>query len=72
MPYINIRLIDDNISAAKKMEVIQRVTNVMVEVLNKDPATTFVVIDELHPDNWGVGGQTVAQRRQAQKVTHGT
>lgn len=71
MPYINIRLIDDNIPAAKKAEIIQRVTNIMVEVLDKDPNSTFVVIDELHPDNWGVAGQTVAQRRLAGKVAHG-
>ncbi|MCG8422358.1 MAG: 4-oxalocrotonate tautomerase family protein [Proteobacteria bacterium] len=65
MPYINVRLIDDNISAEKKAEIINRITTVMVETLGKDPNTTFVVIDEVHTDNWGVGGQSVTERRAA-------
>lgn len=69
MPYINVRLTDDNLSAEIKAEVIRRITNVMVEVLHKDPLTTFVVIDEIDIDNWGVAGQTVAQRRKAKEVS---
>jgi 4-oxalocrotonate tautomerase len=38
----------------------------MVRVLNKDPATTFVVIDEVDLDNWGVGGLPVAEWRREQ------
>jgi 4-oxalocrotonate tautomerase len=37
-----------------------------VRVLNKNPATTFVIIDEVDTDNWGIAGQAVTQlRRQA-------
>ena len=38
----------------------------MVRVLDKEPATTFVVIDEVETDNWGVAGRSVsALRREA-------
>jgi 4-oxalocrotonate tautomerase len=30
----------------------------------QNPATTVVVIDEVHTDNWGIGGETVTVRRQ--------
>jgi 4-oxalocrotonate tautomerase len=43
MPYVNLRLIDDQISAEKKLAIIEGFTNVLVEVLGKDPATTFVL-----------------------------
>ena len=31
-------------------------------MLNKNPATTFVIIEEVETDNWGVGGETVTAR----------
>ncbi|VFS65130.1 Probable tautomerase HP_0924 [Kluyvera cryocrescens] len=30
--------------------------NLLVDVLNKNPSTTIVVIDEVDTDNWGIGG----------------
>lgn len=63
MPYVNIKLINDGISADKKAEVIAGVTDVLSRVLDKNPAMTMVVIDEVEADNWGVAGQSVTQRR---------
>ena len=65
MPYINVRITDDNVSAEKKAEVIQGITDVMVKVLGKNPETTFVVIDEVNTDNWGIGGKSVSVRRKS-------
>jgi len=33
------------------------------EILNKDPSTTYVVIDEIDMDSWGVGHESVSQMR---------
>jgi 4-oxalocrotonate tautomerase len=35
-----------------------------VDVLNKNPATTVVVIDEVNTDNWGIGGKVVTELRK--------
>lgn len=70
MPYINVRLTDDGLSAETKAEIIRRITAVMVDVLDKDPNTTFVVIDEVNPDNWGVAGDTVTTRRKRRGAGH--
>jgi 4-oxalocrotonate tautomerase len=40
------------------------VTNLLRDVLNKNPATTVVVIDEVDTDNWGIGGESVTVRRK--------
>jgi 4-oxalocrotonate tautomerase len=45
--------------------VIRGVTQVLVDVLGKNPATTIVVIEEVETDNWGIGGETVTVRRKA-------
>jgi len=66
MPFINIRITREGATAEQKAELIRGATELMVRVLNKNPATTFVVIDEVETDNWGVGGQSVtALRREA-------
>jgi 4-oxalocrotonate tautomerase len=56
MPYINVQITSEGNTAEQKAEVIKRMTAVLVDVLDKDPATTFVVIDEVPLDNWGVAG----------------
>ena len=40
------------------------VTQLLVDVLNKNPSTTIVVIDEVDTDNWGIGGVPVTELRK--------
>ena len=63
MPYANIRITKTGATAEQKAAVIKGVTDVLVKVLGKDPASTFVVIDEVDTDNWGIGGETITARR---------
>jgi 4-oxalocrotonate tautomerase len=63
MPYVNIRITDENVSSEDKRALIAGVTKVLQEVLGKNPATTFVIIDEVNTDNWGIAGEQVTQRR---------
>ena len=67
MPFVNIRITKDGATAAQKAELIQGVTELLVRVLHKNPATTMVVIEEVETDNWGVGGETVTARRRVGK-----
>ena len=67
MPYVNIKITKEGATAEQKAELIAGVTDLLVTVLNKNPATTFVVIDEVDTDNWGVAGQSVTQRRIAER-----
>ena len=65
MPYVNVRISADGNTPAQKERVIARITQVLVEELGKDPAGTFVVIDEVSTDNWGHYGTTVTKLRAA-------
>jgi 4-oxalocrotonate tautomerase len=67
MPFVNIKITRDGVTPEKKAEVIRRVTQVMVDVLGKNPATTMVLIEEVDTDNWGVAGETVTSRRKQGK-----
>ncbi len=65
MPYVNIKITREGATAEQKAELIRGTTDLLVRVLNKNPATTFVVIDEVDTDNWGIAGQTVTALRAA-------
>lgn len=65
MPYIHIQITREGATAEQKAELIRGATDLLVRVLDKNPATTFVVIDEVDTDNWGIAGQSVTVLRQA-------
>ena len=64
MPFINIQVTREGVTAEQKAALIAGATDLLVKVLNKDPQTTFVIIDEVETDNWGVAGETITVRRQ--------
>ena len=66
MPYINIKITREGATHAQKAELIAGVTDLMVRVLDKKPATTFVVIDEVEMEDWGIGGMPVDEFRAQQ------
>ncbi|WP_433656386.1 tautomerase family protein [Nocardia sp. CA-128927] len=64
MPYANIKVTDEGVTREQKARLIKGVTDLLQDVLDKDPATTFVVIDEVELTNWGVGGLNVEDYRK--------
>jgi 4-oxalocrotonate tautomerase len=64
MPYVNIRITKEGATAEQKAKLIQGVTDLLADVLGKNPKTTFVIIDEVDTDNWGVAGESITARRR--------
>ena len=64
MPYVHIKITDEGATAAQKKELIRRATEMMVQVLGKNRSTTFVTIEEIPTDNWGIGGEPVTELRK--------
>jgi 4-oxalocrotonate tautomerase len=64
MPYINVKITNENVTNEQKKAIIKGCTQLMVDVLNKNPSTTFVVIDEVNTDNWGIGFEQVTELRK--------
>jgi len=56
MPYVNIKVTNEAVTREQKAQLIKGVTDLLVKVLDKDPQTTHVVIDEVELENWGFGG----------------
>lgn len=68
MPYVSIKITSEPKATPEQREqLIAMVTDALVVTLDKDPQTTFVVIEEIDTASWGVGGETVTARRARAK-----
>ncbi|HBF38129.1 MAG TPA: tautomerase [Firmicutes bacterium] len=64
MPFVNIKITKEGATPEQKALLIQGATQLLVDVLGKNPKTTVVVIEELDTDNWGIGGETITSLRK--------
>lgn len=64
MPYVNVKITREGATREQKAELMRRISEALVQVLHKDPSTTFVVIEEVALEDWGIGGEPVEQYRR--------
>ncbi|WP_428387556.1 tautomerase family protein [Mucisphaera sp.] len=64
MPYVNVRITRDGVSAEQKAELVKPITAALVDVLGKKPEHTHIVIDEVDPENWGFAGMLTTEYRK--------
>jgi 4-oxalocrotonate tautomerase len=69
MPYVNIKITREGATPQQKAELIKGTTDLLERVLNKSPATTFVVINEVEMEDWGVGGLPVEEFRKSARAS---
>lgn len=67
MPFVNIKITREEATPEQKARVIEGVTNLLRDVMGKNPQTTVVIIEEVDTDNWGIGGETVTVRRARER-----
>ena len=61
MPIVRIDLLEGRPAAAKR-ELIRGVTAAVVSALGVQPAQVRVLLNEVPPEHWGIGGASVADR----------
>jgi len=61
MPFVSIH-ISGTASKQQKAGIVADVTASLVERLGKDPAAVQIVIEEVRTENYGAGGQLIADR----------
>lgn len=59
MPYINVKLVKDQVTKNQKSEVIEGITNLVVNVMHRNRLETVINIDELNLDDWAIGGKSL-------------
>ena len=63
MPYVNVRITRDGVTAEQKARIVREITATLQNVLNKKPEHTHIVIDEIDPENWGFAGMLTPEYR---------
>ncbi|HYG79866.1 MAG TPA: 4-oxalocrotonate tautomerase family protein [Pyrinomonadaceae bacterium] len=63
MPYVNVKITKDGVTAEQKRRVVEEITGTLVNVLGKRPEHIHIVIDEVEPENWGYAGMLTSDYR---------
>lgn len=64
MPYVKIEVTREGVTRQQKQKLIVGVTDLITEILDKDPQLTHVVIQEIELDDWGFAGEQVSVLRE--------
>ena len=59
MPFVNVKLVDGVFDEAQKHAMAADITNVMVKHEGSEAFrdVVWVLIEEIHPDGWHIGGE---------------
>ncbi len=78
MPYVNIKVTKVGTvsgavatTAEQKRALIKGVSDLLFDVMGKPRSSTFVVIEEVELENWGVGGVPTQEYRAQMAVQEG-
>ncbi|MBP3958559.1 4-oxalocrotonate tautomerase family protein [Gemmata sp. G18] len=66
MPYVNVRITRDGVTAEQKAQIVAEITQTLQRVLGKRPEHTHIIIDEIDPENWGFAGQLTTEYRKSE------
>lgn len=66
MPYVNVKITRDGVTAEQKARIVAEITDTLVGVLGKKPEHIHIVIDEVDPENWGFAGELTTEFRKRQ------
>ena len=69
MPYIQVN-ITKGATNEQKAQLIEGITDLMVKILDKNPASTHVLIEEVETENWGIAGKAVKRLRAEGKTAN--
>jgi len=58
MPFVNVKLIEGVFDTAQKRQMVERLTDTMVEIEGENMrGVTWVVVEEVKSGDWGIGGK---------------
>ena len=65
MPFTSVRVIEGVFSKEQKAQLIEKITEAMIEVEGEGMRDlTWVVIEEVKPGDWAIGGKPISPKPQ--------
>jgi 4-oxalocrotonate tautomerase family enzyme len=68
MPFVNMKLIKNQVSPHQKKQLIEGVTDLIVNIMGRDRLSTVITIDELNEDQWAIGGHTMDEEVNKNRI----
>ena len=60
MPFLNVKIIEGVFDDSQKREMIEKLTDTMVEIEGENMrGVTWVVLEEVKSGDWGIGGNAL-------------
>lgn len=59
MPFINVKIVKQQVSPKQKQDLIEGLTALVVNEMNRSRELTNIVIDEIDASSWAIGGKTI-------------
>lgn len=56
MPYVNLRILKNQVSENQKKEIVEGLTDLISTIMGRDRNFTVITIDEVEENNWIIGG----------------
>lgn len=58
MPLINVKVIEDVFTAEQRRDIVERLTEAMVDIEGENMRpVTWVIVEEVSSGDWGIGGK---------------
>lgn len=61
MPYVNLKLVKGQTTPEQRQKIIGGLTDLIVTVMGRERKFTVITLDELEPNQWAVGGQSLEE-----------
>lgn len=68
MPFVNLKLVKNQVSQEQKSKIIEGVTDLIVNIMGRERSLTVITIDELDKDNWAIGGKSLNDSENENKI----
>jgi len=60
MPFVNVKLVKQQINAESKQALIDGLFDMVVNIMGRNKDLTVIVVDEIDASNWFIGGHPIS------------
>lgn len=61
MPFVNVKLVKQQISNESKQLLIDGIMDIIVNIMGRNKELTVITLDEIDSSNWFIGGQPISK-----------
>lgn len=68
MPFVNIKIVKNQVTLEKKKELISGLTDLIVTIMGRERKLTVITVDELEESQWAIGGVTLDENMSKKEI----